>query len=381
LTEERRQLIAPSNSFFKFSKKFHAVFSDLYHPDQEIWRIPDIFESIICYGGHLDVQKDGRATITTAYNHSYGHFKDFNTFIFDGTADIDLDYLHEQYHVFDFEPLKTYEGLTIYQCDLISGSKTSLGNEAKLRAFCEDVKQIADENPSEKIFLPVFKNYEDEVKAQLADLIVGGRIVVAHYGETRGSNNFNDCSIIVLGGILHKGENYYIAKARAVFKRRRSFIENISSLKYDKVRRFNHKQIETVKILDMLVDYSQELKRGSQRDNSRSVEGKVYVFHNDKILLQHIGLKFPGFNIKERSPQYAIENSIRSKKNNKNIKAICDYIISAGKDVIYFKEIRQALDMPKNLFSNTMGNKSLLAYIKSLGYTIVEEGKQKKLVR
>ena len=125
------------------------------------------------------------------------------------------------------------------------------------------------------------KQYQ-HVLELLDDYISTGRIIVAHYGSTRGSNAYKDCSIVVLGGILHKTEHYYIGKAKALFDQRNIYLEDTTCSNYGRMRRFNDTNIELVKLLDMLVDYSQEIKRSNQRDNTKNVEGKVYLFHRGK---------------------------------------------------------------------------------------------------
>jgi hypothetical protein len=375
-----RDIFEPIDKTFCFSDDLKDFFKR-YDYTEKVYKIPTIIESIILNGGFREVKKKGKITLTTSYYHKYKDFANFKTIIFDGTADIDLEYIHEEHHVFDFEPLRTYDGLTIYKCNLVSGSKTSMKDEDKLKAFCEEVKSIANENPSEKIFIPVFKQNESDVKQHLKLYIESEQILVAHYGETRGSNKFKDCSIVILGGILHKGEHHYIGKAKALFEQMDIELNDITCSNYDKVRRFNHFDIEQVKILDMLVDYSQELKRSSQRDNSRNVDGKIYIFHNDKILLKMIGRKFPNSQFEEWTPHNIIDYEIFKNHRNKNVQAICNYILQTQNSEIYYEEIKEAIGISKQNFSNTMKNKSLQAFIKAKGFEVEKEGRIKKLVK
>jgi hypothetical protein len=373
-----REIVEPLDKEFKLSSEFWSLFTSIYDYTQTAFEIPKILESIVKNGGHREVKNTDKV-ITTSYYHTYNSFSNFKTVIFDGTADIDIDYQHSDYYFINFESLKTYEKLTIYQCNLVSGSKTSMKDEDKLVAFCEDVKKITHENSNEKIFLPVFKQNRNFIEEYLHDYIESGKIKVAHYGSTRGSNLFKDCGIVVLGGILHKGENYYIGKAMSVLGQRGMNIEDTSCSNYDKVRRFNDPNIEIVKILDMLVDYSQEIKRSKQRDNSKNVEGKVYIFHNDKILLDVISTKFPNCKFEEWVPRNIIETAIYSKSNNKNVQAICDYIKKHSyKLEIYYDEIREAVGLTKQQFSRVMRNKIVQTFIKAHGYIVKQDKKDKR---
>ncbi|MGG3927685.1 DEAD/DEAH box helicase family protein [Metabacillus fastidiosus] len=375
------------NSNFSFSEEFWRVFNSIYDYTQEVFQIPNFLESIVQNGGCKEVLRTGKVIITTSSYKQYKCFKNFKTMIFDGTADIDIEYSHEKFHIFNFESLRSYEGLTFFRSDLVSGTKTSMKDEDKLLSFCKDVISIAKENLHDKIYLPVFKGNKEFVIDYLKEYIDSGQIIVAHYGATRGSNAYKECSIVILGGILHKTENYYLGKSLALHQQRDIDIKNVTSSNYDKVRRFDDPQNEIVKLLDMLVDYSQEIKRSKQRDNSKVVEGKVYIFHHDKILLDLISLKFPKSKMEKWIPQNMLETSIRRKRNNKNVKLICEYItINSSRDEISFEEIKDAIAMTnKQQFSNLVNrNKEVKAIITVHGYEVKThetDRRKKKLVK
>jgi hypothetical protein len=381
---EHREIILPLDQEFHFSRDFWSLFRKIYYYTDEIYRMPEIFESIVRHGGHRTPNtKNGDTVITTSYSSNYSNLSAFQTMIFDGTADIDLDYNHEQYHLLDFEPLRTYEGLEIFVCDTISASMTSLQNTSNVSALCDDVKGISTDNPNDIIYFPVFKKIEHQVKEHLKGEIDSGKIVVAHYGETRGSNNFRKCSIVVLGGILHKGEGYYIEKARTIYGQRNVKFDDIESTKVGNSRRFNEKLIEQVKIMSMLVDYSQEIKRTSQRDNTKIVQGKVFIFHNDKLLLERIGMKFPGCKFTQWAPRKVVETKILTKNNNANQQKLLQLLNEYrenGKLEIYYEEISDRLkinDGARNKLLNSVGIQSLLT---ANNIRSERDGRRKKLV-
>jgi hypothetical protein len=375
-----RELFEPINLDFSFSKYFWETFNSIYDFTNDAYSIPNFLESVMRYGGHIDATSAERVTITTSHSLTNRSFNNFKTVIFDGTADIDMEYQHDKYHFFNFEPLRTYEELTFHTCNLINGSKTSMSDVDKINAFCMDVKKIADQNPYEKIFVPVFKDNKGDVISFLNDYIKSEQIIVAHYGSTRGSNKFKDCSIVVLGGILHKTENYYIGKSVALFQQRDdNSLEDISCSKYNQMRRFNDPNIELVKTLDMLIDYSQEIKRSNQRNNSTNVAGKVFVFNNDDILLNLIGQKFPKSKIEEWVPKKMIEHSINSKSNNSVVTAIFEYI--KDKIEIYYSDVIVDLGITKQLLSNTMKNPLLRAFLVANNFEIQKEGNKKKIIK
>ncbi|WP_404427042.1 hypothetical protein LG296_13015 [Ureibacillus chungkukjangi] len=376
-----RKIIKPIQNDFGFSKEFWNKFFRTYDYKQKAFEFPKFIESLMRNGGNREELNNGKVTITTSNYNLYSCFNNYKTIIFDGTADVDLEYQHENFHFLSFESLRTYENLTFYQCNLVSSSKTSMKSESKLEAFCEEVIKIADENPSDKIYLPVFKENKPFVEDYLEKYIYSGKIMIAHYGSTKGSNSYKNCSIVILGGILHKGETYYIGKAQVLMELKGDSLAETTCSNFENVRRFNDTRLEIIKLMDMLVDYSQEIKRSSQRDNTKNVEGKIYIFHRDKILMELLKRKFPSSKVVEWLPANLINNSVFGKGNNKNVKAICKYIENSNKDEIYFEEILKATRMTKQQFSNTLKNKNVKAFLKANNYEIRREGRKKKIVR
>lgn len=365
-----RDIIEPVNTDFNLSDEFWGLFTSIYDYCDSAYEIPKILASIVNNGGFLDAFNEEKINITTSYYNSYRKNKDFKTIIFDGTADIDIEYNHEQYYIFNFEPIRTYEGLTIKKCDSISATKTGMQNEGKIHAFCEEVLKIAEEKPFESIYLPVFKENEDEIREYLKKYIDRDQIKLAHFGSTRGSNNYRDCSIVIIGGILHKTEPYYIGKSHAIYKRRGIILDDIYCSNYENARRFNDNRIELVKVLDMIVDYSQEIKRSKQRDNSQTVKGEVYIFHNDKILLDYIGIKFPKCNIEEWIPEKLIKAKVFSKTNNTNVQVVFKYIEdNSHKEVIPISEIIKETGLKKTQVTEILKKETIQALLISKGYT------------
>ncbi len=384
---ENRKMLGAINNDFSFSEVFYKEFRN-HFPDytRKIFEYPNTLQSIVRNGGHKDVTTNGVKLITSIYQ-DYGNITGFKTFIFDGTADLDLEYNHDKYNLINFEPIRTYEGLDFNICNTISASRTSLSDSEKIKAFCEDVITICEQNPDSKVYIPTFMRNEDEIAEYLKDYIQSQQVLLAHYGATKGTNKFKDCDIVAICGILHKSENHYIAKAKSIYEQSGEALDDIDCTKYDKVRRFNDIRIEAVKLLDMLADYSQEIKRSNQRNNAESVKGNVYIFHNDKLLLEQIGLKFPNCSIREWYPQKMIESEIENKGNNPNQIAFMNCFnnfIEQGMTEIYYAEIKQQLqseypNIKDKGFSKLYG--TMEDFIKSKGFVEVKDGTRKKLVK
>jgi hypothetical protein len=391
-----RELIPPIDTKFVLSKNFWKVFTKLYNYQHKYFEIPSILESLIVNGGHKYVTKSKNKMgkfnykLTSQKIHSYGKwFAHYKTFIFDGTADIDPDYSVLDLKVYSFKSIRTYEKLTFHVGMGVSSSKSSFEDGEKVHAFCKDIKEIAIKNKGRKIFLPVYKDYIAEIKKNLTELIEGGQIRIAHFGSTRGSNQFNDCDIVILGGFLHKGEDYYLQKAIAFHKVKGTDITDIDVSVINKVRKFNDNSIELVKLADMLVDFSQEIKRSSQRDTSQNIKGDVFVFSNDIELLDNLAHKFPNAQFNDWFPEAMIEQGIKKRSNNtlqQILILIIENYLKQGVTEISYQTLKNEMgfendDNGKKAFSKLMTNRSILEFIYSKGYKVVKEGKYKFLVK
>lgn len=332
----------------------------------------EIVESATKYGGHKLTQKGKVVLFTSHYcRNTYGD--NFHTMIFDGTADIDLTYRHEDYRMFDFKPIRTYENFTMYQCDFLKSSKSALNNKSLIDAFCEQVRLISDDNPQSKLYVPVFKDHQDTIKANIKDLIDGGKVMVDHYGGTRGKNDYLDCDIVVVEGILHKTEDFYIALHRAVTGKQ---LDDLGCRYINKLRRFNSLEIETLKVADMNCDYSQEIKRSKQRDNTRNVHGKLYIFSSDKELLDILRYKFPNCKTEKWNPIRIIRNKIFDNGHplGKNQLLVATYIEeNATEYVITQEDITEFTGLDKSTVSKELNKPLMQGFLEVLGFEKVKD--------
>lgn len=337
-------------------------------------------ENIINYGCHLHKDVDGNKITASSYAR-YKSFNKLKSYIFDGTADVDLEYVHSEFNTFDFDPIKTYEDLTFYRMDSISGSKSSMKKDEKIIALCEDVKEIADDNPSEAVFFPIFKDNRSTVEQQLSSYIEKDRVVLGTFGAIKGSNDFQHCSIAVLGGILHKTEDYYIGKSLTIYNEKGQIIEDTTASKYGNTRRFNDKRLELIKLNDMLVDYTQVIKRLNLRDNSRKVKSQVYLFHTDQILVDVMRIKFPLSEFEYWSPKNLLKQKVFRKKNNKTVQQVYSFLEDNPRNEITFTEMKETLGLSRSNLSNKLNNVNIQLLLRQEGYVIKKVGKSKCLVR
>ena len=381
-TKKIRENIEPIDPDFVFSEQFWDEVLIKYDYKQDSYKTLLFIENLIRNGGHRDVNSKNVTVSTSVYNPTYSTIN-FHTVIFDGTADIDLSYKHNEYRVFNFEPIRTYENFTMYQCDFIKSSKKELKKTEVLIAFCNEVKRIAEDYPNSKIYVPVYQKQEEEIKGHLKSYIDSGRVMVDHFNGTRGKNDYLYCDIVVVGGILHKNEVFYIGLHRA---KNQSFSDDINCHRSTKTknRSFNNPEIELTKVADMVVDITQEIKRSKQRDNTRSVEGKLFIFTAEDELLKVLPYKFPGCKVEEWLPNQLVESKLMQKQNHKqakNEKIIIDIFKGLTSDKSCLQEIIKMSGLNKSVVTRTIIKPLVQAVISELGYQKIKVGREVFFVR
>ena len=381
---QARESILPIDPNFSFSKNFWVEFGSMIHYKEEYHKFPETIENLIKYGGHRSFNKKHSniwIKINTSHYCVYTYGNQFHSIIFDGTADIDFSYIHKKYRIFHFEPLRQYTEFFFYECNYLKSTKTELSKDNVLGAFIEQVKLIVKQNSGSKIYLPVYKDHEPMIREGLREYIDQDIIKVAHYNSTKGSNDFRECDIVIIQSFLHKTEDYYIDIHRAITNK---YLDDLSATPYDGLRRFNNKEIEHFKITDQNVDYTQEIKRTIQRDQTRDIPGKVYLFTNDTYLLEVLKWKFPGCQAIKWNPERLLEDKIvnNDHKQAKNEKLIYGYFMqNQAAEKIALKDVVESTGLDKSTVSQVLGKPTIKGIIKNLGFKKEREWKEVYFIR
>ncbi len=373
-SEVIREEINPIKKDFEFSPELKEYIRIIFSFEDKPYQALEAIEKIIANGCVKEINPtNGKVVLSLGLYKDYPDNKQFSTVIFDGTADLDLTYRHENHHLLNFEPLRTYEDLEFYFCQDISSSRSYF--KKIVQSLCREIKNIANKYPDEKIYVPVYKEHKTYLVEELKEYINKSQIKVASFGETRGSNKFKDCSIVIVAGILHKTELFYLSLAKAINGKVAS-LDTYND--YNRTRRFIAKDVELVKLHDMIVDYSQEIARTSQRNQTENVKGKVFIFTKDKVFLDAIRIKFPGSQVKEWLPKEIIVGKIKSHTNNDKQQMLVE-VLESGIESISYTELRTKLGMKEDSFSRLLRkNKDLISM---LGYESKRVGREKYLLR
>ncbi|MED4400059.1 hypothetical protein ABET41_10865 [Metabacillus fastidiosus] len=267
------ELLKPIDPNFSFS--FKETWYKKYHGnDVDLLRR---MEFLIREGGRVSVNQQRERKVYINSVNKY-NFNRFNTVILDGTAIIDMEYnaLTDSV-ILDVPRIKSYEKLTFYIDDTQSLSKSKLKeNPILIEQVATNVRIFAE---TDKVLLLCYKSNEEQFLDLLKEEVRRGQVLINHYGNVKGSNNYAECTALVMAGIPHKGDPYYISKHEAIYGK----IPNIRTNTINQVRRFQDPNLEIIKLNDQLVDAVQDILRVRIRNKDNTVAVKVFIPTKDSV--------------------------------------------------------------------------------------------------
>ncbi len=286
--------IEPLNPQFSWTTDFTEAWGADYLGDYPEY--PGLVENIIREGGFYS--RHDHTISTTHYSNIY--WQDYSTFIYDGTASLDPDYKDDKFYFLNLPQLRPYTNLTINACMDQNLSKAFYTEHPDfVIKFSENIKEIAK---SGNTYVACYKDYEEEYKKQLENV---ENISIEHYGSTKGANHLLDNVNIVCTGILNKGESYYLSKTIAIT----GAISSYQSTTEDRVRRFNDKNAESLKVYEMVTELVQEIFRTQLRNHSSDQKINVYLCSRDANLINVLGDNFPGCKVsRDWEPKALLNN-------------------------------------------------------------------------
>ncbi|MCH7574666.1 MAG: hypothetical protein IIA59_06005 [Candidatus Marinimicrobia bacterium] len=273
------EYVAPKDKDFTWSKPFLETWADNYLGDYPDY--PGYVSSIIKEGG-LYYKQD--KTVTTIH-YSNIFWKDYSTYIFDGTASVDPEYRPKLFRMLELPALRKYTNLTLNICMDASLSKTFYEKHPEfIGQFSEDIKDIAKGAPT---YVVCYKSKEEEYQEYLSDT---SNISIEHFGNTRGANHLAKTTNIVCTGILNKGEAYYLSKSMAI----NEIPADFKVVTTDRVRRFKDEHAESIKVYEMVTELVQEIFRTRLRNHSSTAQVNVYLCTRDLNLVNALQTYFTG---------------------------------------------------------------------------------------
>jgi hypothetical protein len=312
---DARIIIQPKQvPVFKFDAQFEDAWKDYTVDMASVNFMPVALESVYEYGGILVKQNlNGTPEISTGFylNNSW----DFDrTIILDGTADISQKYKPQVFDKIYVPQLHDYEHLTFHYYSRFNLSRSTYDKSDDLIPnLVEDIKAIASKR--DMVYVVVYKENKDEYERFLAKEIQQKGVIIRTLGSTRGDNSMRDCDTVVFTGLIHKGELNYLSESLVL---NRDYKMDLNVKKHRRVRKFNHRKTEVVKLSSWLEEFVQEVYRTRLRSHNLNQDVHAYLMVSDPDFLNLIEGYFIGCKMEEWFP---IETS-KGKLNDTALKIL-----------------------------------------------------------
>lgn len=267
------ELLKPVNPNFSFG--FTALWYKKYRGD-DVDLLKRI-EFLIQNGGrgHLNQNREINVYINRVNKYNLANF---NTVILDGTSIIDMEYnVLGNVDMLDVPKIKSYEKLTFHIDRTLTLSKSKLAqNPSLIEQIANDIQIFTE---TDKVLVLCYKNCKVQLFELLKDEVKRGKVLINHYGNVKGSNKYAECTVLVMVGIPHKGDPYYISKYEAIYGE----LSNIKTKTFNHVRRFRDLKLESIKLNDQLVDAIQDISRIAIRNKDNTAAIKVFIATKDRV--------------------------------------------------------------------------------------------------
>jgi hypothetical protein len=328
------------------------------------------FERAVSGGGIFNISKDGIVKLVTTQKLHY-RYTIFNTFILDGTADNDPEYLTDEFFIMQPIDKIDYSHVTFYVCDNYSLSKTALNNSPEaIERIAEMVKRIIAEQKT-KVLVTIHQDYKEKLRVYLAKEIRQGKVILKHFDGGRGSNEYQEADTGVFLGVTFKGDLHYSSVTQAVIGDEIGVELKIETRSTKEGLKFIDDLINDYKTVDQAITLIQETNR--LRASKKNTPIVIYLFSPDPELIKEVINAYPGCKVKKYEPIEKLTG-----KPDKASELIAFF--QEMPEGIPFKrsEIYKRLDIPKSTFSDTMKNDRVIKVMKQLG---IEYATKTKLIK
>lgn len=257
-------------------------------------KTPDIIENIemlIKKGGSFCQDQKNCKKIHIVKVPTYD-LSEYSTIILDGTAKYDIEYnLNKEIKIIEMPINRQYHNLTFYRANL-SLSKANINKDSSL--LVEYVNKIKEVSMRKKTLVLCYKTNEEYFKEELRTELLENRVMINHYGNVKGTNEYAKCNAIFLAGVQHKGDPFYVNQYKTIHNE----LPNTTTNTVKSVRRFHNIELEILKLNDQLVNLIQDICRISIRNREYKEEVHVYMASKDDVLVSLLKEHFYGSEIK-----------------------------------------------------------------------------------
>jgi len=278
-------------------------------------------------GGVVHRDEDDGFTVTVTEQIEY-KWDGLCPFILDGTGTKDLRY-PLNYRALP-EILETAPPVSLHVCtDFGFGKRYMERNQNKEVFAAHGAVAQALAKKHHKLLMVVRKDYELEYLRLLQSEIKASKIALAHFGDLKGRNEYQDCDAVLFLGVLDKGDEYYMASAVAAHESPSALC--FDTVEYNNTHRFTSVDIEKSKLNEVALDLIQDIYRTQVR---RGKPAHVYVFSRDQHLMEYVArlLRLPAIDLMWK-PAEVVKLTKAEKHVTALIDALNDFITSGQSTV------------------------------------------------
>lgn len=337
----------------------------------ETW---DTLLHFLKHGGIVHEDRDDGFTVTVSEPITY-KWDGLCPFILDGTGTKDLRYPAE-YRALP-EIIDARPPMSLHVCtDFGFGKWYMARNKDRKVLECHAAVAKSLALKHQKVLIVVRKDYEPEYLQLLANEIEQGEVVIAHFGNLKGRNDYDDCDAVLFLGLLDKGDEHYMAEAIAQDTDTTGI--RLDTQEYNNVHRFTSVELERLKLNEVALDFVQDVFRTQVR---RGKPVDVYAFSRDKLLMVYVAqlLRLPEINVAWK-PLEVVALTKAEKHVSKLIAALIQFLAS-GEPSITKSELKTKLgveNMSDRVWRRLMKNEYVQAFC--LEHGIVERAPNSRVL-
>lgn len=313
------------------------------------------------------------------YEYYNYQFDDIKTIILDGTAKNDLIYPEDStiaeiddFRDFSNVTIRHYLGSNLSKSYLRDTSSEENGKttEEKLKILAEEIIRIATKG---KTFVLCFEEHEKELSKLIGN---NENVLINHFNNIKGSNEYNECTNIFFAGSMYYGDEHYILKSLAINPDR---VTSFVTINRNERHLYECDYINEVVSNTQLMDLLQEIFRISIRNYKDKNQNKdkinIYIHQKDNDLIDAIINYLPGAICKA----WCILD-IRENKASTEVK-VTKHILSKLKvvgDAITKKEIENECEISSDNRKRVMRSPYLKYKLAEYGIAINNRNVEKK---
>lgn len=299
---------------------------------------------------------------------------DMKTVIFDATAGIDLDYQDERYRILDVPRIRSFSNLAFYNCPDVNLSRSKLASKKKIIDPETLINDIVMDNHGEMLVL-TYKGQEERFHTILENQRFNTDLnfYVDHYGNIKGKYQYDKADQILLYGLNHKSDVYYVAKALS-HGIQVDFVKVLPTKQEGRV--YQHQELQAIFESEIATDLIQGIMRTKLRRNTMEPV-KVYSFIQYRQVMTILQEYFSDCTKSEWYPltfclKYMMNGTIKEKR-------LCELAVYLERTFqiaeigtrIPKKQINQALNYKdQDTLGADLKNEFVLSVLKRLGVSV-----------